>query len=136
VQHVRLCSLVWRQILQRNMTFYNEGGVHSFSEIFFRMLIWIRRENYHNMRIRECALIALSLVMILLPLTVQGQVSIQQSTTTSVNGQKTSIQTENDKTVIKISQGTLTIKGDLLKYCAQACHEYVLYENGTIGEKT
>lgn len=117
------------------MTFYNEGGVHSFSEIFFRMLIWIRQENYHNMRILECALIALSLVMILLPLTVQGQVSIQQSTTTSVNGQKTSIQTENDKTVIKISQGTLTIKGDLLEYCAQACHEYVLYANGTIGEK-
>jgi hypothetical protein len=91
---------------------------------------------YHSMRTYECVLIILSLVIILLPITAQAQVSVQQSTTTSVNGQKTSVQTENDKTVIKISQGTLTIKGDSLKYCAQGCHEYTLYANGTIREKT
>jgi hypothetical protein len=88
------------------------------------------------MQTNEYALITLSLVTLLLPITAHAEVSVQQSTTTSVNGQKTSVQTENDKTVIKISQGTLTIKGDLLKYCAQGCHEYVLYANGTIREKT
>jgi hypothetical protein len=88
------------------------------------------------MRLYELALITLSIVIPLLPITTHAEVSVQQSTTSSINGQTTSVQTVNDKTVIKISQGTLTIKGDILKYCAQACHEYVLHANGTIGEKT
>jgi hypothetical protein len=62
--------------------------------------------------------------------------SIQQSSTSNVNGQKISVQTENDKTVIMTGDKTLTIKGDELQYCAQACHEYILHANGTIGEKT
>ena len=67
---------------------------------------------------------------------VHAQVNIQQSITSSVNGQKISVQTENDKTIIKTGDKTLTIKGDELEYCAQACHEYRLYANGTINEKT
>lgn len=67
---------------------------------------------------------------------VHAQVSIQQSTTSDDNGQNTSVQTENDKTVIKTGDRTLTIKGDILQYCAQVCHEYILYTNGTIKEKT
>jgi hypothetical protein len=49
------------------------------------------------MGIHNRALITLSLLTTLLPLTAHAQVSIQQSTTTSINGQKISIQTENDK---------------------------------------
>ena len=86
------------------------------------------------MQTNEYALITLSLVT-LLPITAHAEVSVQQSTTSSINGQTTSIQTVNDKTVIKISQGTLTIKGDVLQYCAQACHEYILNADGTISEK-
>src|SRR5919108_3083977 len=70
------------------------------------------------------------MLALVLPLQfVHAEVNIQQSTTSNINGQKTSVQTENDKTVIKTGDKTLTIKGDLLQYCAQACHEYVLYAN-------
>src|SRR5262249_8735699 len=62
--------------------------------------------------------------------------NVQQSSTSNVNGQKISVQTENDKTVIKTGDKTLTIKGDELQYCVQACHDYVLYANGTIKENT
>jgi hypothetical protein len=87
-----------------------------------------------DVRITLSCLLSLSLV---LPLQfVHGQVNIQQSTTSSVNGQKISVQTENDKTVINTGDKTLTIKGDELQYCAQACHDYVLYANGTIKENT
>jgi hypothetical protein len=65
-----------------------------------------------------------------------AEVSVQQSTTSDVNGQKISVQSENDKTVIKTGDKTLTITGDTLQYCTQACHEYRLYANGTISEKT
>lgn len=64
-----------------------------------------------------------------------AQVNVQQSTTSEVNGQKMSVQTENDKTIIKTANRTLTINGDELQYCAQGCHEYVLYGDGTIKEK-
>lgn len=87
------------------------------------------------MRLYELTLITLSVVISLLPTTAHAEVSVQQSTTSSINGQTTSVQTVNDKTVIKISQGTLTIKGDVLQYCAQGCHEYILNADGTISEK-
>jgi hypothetical protein len=87
-----------------------------------------------DVRIALSCLLSLSLV---LPLQfIHAQVNIQQSTTSSVNGQKISVQTENDKTVIRTGDKTLTIKGDELQYCAQACNEYILYANGTIGERT
>jgi hypothetical protein len=74
-------------------------------------------------------------VTLVLPITGHAEVSVQQSATSSINGQTTSVQTENDKTVIKITQGTLTIKGDVLQYCAQTCHDYILNAYGTISEK-
>src|SRR5205823_14469477 len=80
-----------------------------------------------------------SILMLSLVMPLQGvheQASIRQSTTSEVNGQKTSVQTENDKTIIKNGDRTLTIEGNSLRYCVgQSCHEYVLYPNGTIKKK-
>jgi len=86
---------------------------------------------------RQVRIVVSCILSLVLPLQfVHAEVSIQQSSTSSVNGQKISVQTENDKILIKTGDRTLTIKGDSLTYCmGQSCHEYVLYSNGTIKEK-
>jgi biopolymer transport protein ExbD len=73
--------------------------------------------------------------MISLVLTANAQVEVKQSTT--INGQTTSINTQDDKTTIKVLQGgTIQLTNDpkefKIKYCESGCHTYKLFKNGTM----
>lgn len=63
---------------------------------------------------------------------VNAQVEIHQSQTTSINGQTSSITSDNGKQTIKTTHGTITIDGDKIKYCAKKCLTYTLEDNGSI----
>jgi hypothetical protein len=69
---------------------------------------------------------------------VFGQVEVKQSTT--LNGQTTSMKTQDDKTTIKVLQGgTIQLTNDpkdfKIKYCDSGCQSYRLLKNGTMIEE-